>query len=161
APRPPVRRALRRDHRQRGAAALACQDRARGARSSGGVVRVKSRPPRSPRSRIVDAGSFFASLAVHGLVVGAGAVLVSVLGGAPPPAPARRRSAGARGAPAPFLRPAPAGGPPTGGPPEAPEPAEPVAPGGGEPIARPDTARAGRGGRPQADSAAVNLADRD
>src|SRR5262245_64007349 len=44
---------------------------------------------------------------------------------------------------------------------QAPFPTDPVPPGGGEPLARPDMNRAGRGGSLRADNAALNLADRD
>ena len=42
-----------------------------------------------------------------------------------------------------------------------PVPTDPVAPGGGEPLARPDMDRFGRGGSHRADDAALNLADRN
>jgi TonB family protein len=53
-------------------------------------------------------------------------------------------------------------GPPLGeSSPEEPLPADAVEPGGGEGLARPDMERAGRGGSRRADSAALNLADRN
>jgi TonB family protein len=117
-----------------------------------------------PSSRLVGAGSFVASLVGHLVVVGAGAYLVSAGFGS-----GTAKAEGTSPEPgevavdvgpvqAPEFHVGPAFGEPSE---EAPFPIDPVPPGGGEPLARPDMDRSGRGGSLRADSAALNLADRD
>jgi TonB family protein len=117
-----------------------------------------------PSARLVGAGSFVASLVGHLVLVGAGAYLVSTGFGS---GTARADIAALDPAEVavdvgPVQAPSFHLGSALGdAPPNAPPPTDPVAPGGGEPLARPDMDRAGRGGSTRADSAALNLADRN
>jgi TonB family protein len=117
-----------------------------------------------PRSGVVGAGSLVLSVLGHVVLVGAGAYVFSTGF----PSGAAKDAAGAPAGteisvdvvapPAPSFRAGPALGDSSE---EAPVPTDPVAPGGGEPLARPDMDRAGHGGSLHADSRALNLADRD
>jgi TonB family protein len=117
-----------------------------------------------PSSRLVGAGSFVASLVGHLVLVGAGAYLVSAGFGS-----GTAKAEGALPEPGevavdvgPVQAPAFHVGPALGElSEETPFLTDPVPPGGGEPLARPDMDRAGHGGSLRADRAALNLADRD
>jgi TonB family protein len=115
-----------------------------------------------PRWRWVGPGSLVVSLAAHLglLVVGAWALSVGFTHGA-----AEKPSASDPEIPvevAPIRLPSLHFGPPVGETsPDEPPPLDAVEPGGGEGFARPDMDRAGRGGSRRADSAALNLADRN
>jgi hypothetical protein len=116
-----------------------------------------------PSSQLVGAGSFVASLVAHVLLVGAGAYLFSAglaSESARPVAASEAVEVAVEVAAVdlPLFRGGPALGEISD---DVPVPADPVAPGGGEPLARPDMERSGRGGSTRADSPALNLADRD
>jgi len=115
-----------------------------------------------PRGRWVGPSSFVVSLVVHFGLLGVGAFAISV-------GLARNPGEGPPGNDpeipveiAPLHLPAVHFGPPFGeSSPDEPLPADAVEPGGGEGLARPDIDHAGRGGSRRADSAALNLADRN
>jgi TonB family protein len=126
---------------------------------------VKRRDFDLPSSQLIGAGSFVASLLGHLVVVGAGAYVFST-GFAS--ANVVTTESGVRSAEevavdvAPLDMPSFHAGPASGDfSDEVPFPTDRVMPGGGEPFARPDMDRAGRGGSLRADSAALNLADRN
>ncbi len=118
----------------------------------------------SPGSRLVGAGSLVVSLAGHLLLVGAGTYLVSTGFGS---TAGRVDSSAPKGSElvvevASIENPDFHAGPALGArQDETKGPTEPVLPGGGEPLSRPDMDRSGRGGSLRVDSAALNLADRD
>ncbi|HEX9294476.1 MAG TPA: energy transducer TonB [Polyangiaceae bacterium] len=119
---------------------------------------------RSLQPQMIGATSFVASLLGHLLVVGAGAWLVSMRLGAGAPvsastlAPADEVAVDVAPLNLPTVHFGPALGEASA---EEPFPTDEVEPGGGEPFARPDMDRRGRGGSQRVDSAALNLADRD
>lgn len=119
-----------------------------------------------PKSQLVGAGSFVASLIGHVVVVGAGAYVFSAGFGAPASGTIATTSEVSEVAVEvatsdnPLFRLGPALGETAVSDDDA-VPSDPVAPGGGEPLARPDMGRLGRGGSLRADDAALNLADRN
>lgn len=115
-----------------------------------------------PRSRLVGAGSIVGSVLVHGLLVGAGAWLFSAGMRAPAQEPPDGSPKEVAVDVAPLVLPRLNMGAPSGqASAQVPDPTDEVKPGGGEPIARPDSHHRGRGGSTRADSPAINLADRD
>ncbi|MET0592864.1 MAG: energy transducer TonB [Polyangiaceae bacterium] len=115
-----------------------------------------------PRLRWVGPGSFAVSLVVHVGLLGAGAFLLSVGFSRGPADDAPPRDVEIPVEMAPLQLPALYFGPPLGDPSlDEPIPTDQVEPGGGEGVARPDMDRAGKGGARHADSAALNLADRN
>jgi TonB family protein len=109
----------------------------------------------------VGAGSLIGSILVHGLLVGAGALLVSA-GFGTRAANTTLPSAEVAVEIAPLALPRLSMGGPFGeASDDVPNPEERVDPGGGEPIARLDSHRRGRGGSVHANGPAINLADRD
>src|SRR5260221_2904467 len=120
-----------------------------------------SASPRLPRSPLIGAGSLIGSVLVHVLLVGAGALLVSA-GLHAPAATALPGTTEVAVDVAPLVLPKLSMGMPSGQTAaQMPEPTDEVDPGGGEPVARPDSHRKGRGGTARADHAALNLSDRD
>lgn len=106
-------------------------------------------------------GSLIGSVLVHGLLVGAGALLVSAGFGSRPPIPIPQTNEVAVDV-APLVLPSLRMGGPSGeSAEEVTNPTDRVEPGGGEPIPRPDSGHRGRGGSARANAAAMNLADRD
>jgi TonB family protein len=117
--------------------------------------------PGSPRARFVGAGSLVGSILVHGLLVGAGALLVSARFGSRVPTaipPAAEVAVDIAPLELPRLR---MGAPFGEASEQVPNPEDRVDPGGGEPIARLDSHERGRGGSTRANGPAVNLADRN
>lgn len=115
-----------------------------------------------PHARWVAPSSFVVSLAAHLALVGLGAFALSVgLTRGPEEAPPAN-DAEIQVEVAPLHLPSLHFGPPLGeSSPDETSPVDAVQPGGGEGLARPDMDRAGRGGSRRADSAALNLADRN
>ncbi|HKQ68639.1 MAG TPA: energy transducer TonB [Polyangiaceae bacterium] len=121
---------------------------------------MKSRSALLPRPPLVGAGSIVASLLVHGVLVAAGALLVSV-GWTKPDLLAMDRARAFDVKVEPIALPALQLGSTNQDAVGSPSEALPMVPGGGEPLARPDVTRRGRGGSDRADSPALNLSDRD
>jgi TonB family protein len=112
-----------------------------------------------PRLRWVGPGSFAVSLGAHVVLLALGALALSV-GFSRPPIDSAKRVAEIPIEMTPLELPGLHFGPPIGeASDEMPIPDDPVEPGGGEGIARPDTDRTGHGGSRRVDSAALNLAD--
>jgi TonB family protein len=123
-------------------------------------VESSSPLPPLPRLRWVGPGSFAVSLGAHAALLGLGALALSVGFSQGPTAEAPERVSEIPVEMTPLQLPALHFGPPVGeAADEVPIPDDPVEPGGGEGLARPDMDRAGRGGSHRADSAALNLAD--
>ena len=116
-----------------------------------------------PSSQLVGAGSIVASLLAHVLLVGGGAYLFSARFAQGSARPLTASESGEVAVEVAAVDPPPFRGGPALGEisDDAPLFTDPVAPGGGEPLARPDMDRRGRGGSTRAESPALNLADRD